>query len=88
MVKGFNDAWRNSGRKESEISIRYQYKSFPQRGKVASADLPRGGCRMRENQIPAAFPKKAIYESGAYLATPRTIFFSSCSSSIFCLERG
>ncbi len=22
--------------------------SFPQRGKVASADLPRGGCRMRE----------------------------------------
>ena len=27
MVKGFNEAWRNSGRKESEISIRYQYKS-------------------------------------------------------------
>ncbi len=26
MVKGFNEAWRNSGRKESEISIRYQYK--------------------------------------------------------------
>jgi hypothetical protein len=25
MVKGFNEAWRNSGRKESEISIRYQY---------------------------------------------------------------
>ena len=25
MVKGFNDVWRNSGRKESEISIRYQY---------------------------------------------------------------
>ena len=28
MVKGFNEAWRNSDRKESEISIRYQYKSF------------------------------------------------------------
>ena len=26
VVKGFNEAWRNSGRKESEISIRYQYK--------------------------------------------------------------
>ncbi len=26
MVKGFNEAWRDSGRKESEISIRYQYK--------------------------------------------------------------
>ena len=25
MVKGFNEAWRDSGRKESEISIRYQY---------------------------------------------------------------
>ena len=29
MVKGFNEAWRNSARKESEISIRYQYKSSP-----------------------------------------------------------
>ena len=28
MVKGFNEAWRNSGRKESEISIRYQYKDL------------------------------------------------------------
>ncbi len=27
MVKGFNEAWRNSGRKESEISIRYQYQA-------------------------------------------------------------
>ena len=27
MVKGFNEAWRNSGQKESEISIRYQYYS-------------------------------------------------------------
>ena len=26
-VKGFNEAWRNSGRKESEIFIRYQYKT-------------------------------------------------------------
>ena len=28
MVKGFNEAWRNSGRKESEISIRYQYQAL------------------------------------------------------------
>ena len=34
--------------KETPLS----YKSFPPRGKVASADLPRGGCRMRENKIP------------------------------------
>ena len=34
------------------------YTSFPQRGKVASADLPQGGCRMRENKNTASLPKK------------------------------
>ena len=36
MVKGFNEAWHNSGRKESEISIRYQYNyGVPLRGMVS-----------------------------------------------------
>ena len=41
MVKGFNEAWRNSGRKESEISIRYQYKGgTATRGKRAALQAP------------------------------------------------
>ena len=36
MVKGFNDVWHNSGRKESEISIRYQY--MPSQSEEQSRD--------------------------------------------------
>jgi hypothetical protein len=38
MVKGFNEAWRNSGRKESEISIR----AIPHRKKIVRKSLQYG----------------------------------------------
>ena len=39
MVKGFNEAWHNSGRKESEISIRYQYEACSGVGAASSRPL-------------------------------------------------
>ena len=61
MVKGFTDAWRNSGRKESEISIRYQYK-IPAKLCVTSRGLYQFPC-----SVIIAPPNKILNFGGAIL---------------------